>query len=30
MKAVAIKAFGSPEGLEVVDLPVPVPVTGRC
>ena len=29
MKAVAIKAFGSPEGLAVVDLAVPVPGDGQ-
>ena len=29
MKAVAIKAFGSPEGLAWVDLPVPVPGGGQ-
>jgi NADPH:quinone reductase-like Zn-dependent oxidoreductase len=29
LRAVAIKAFGSPEGLEVVDLPVPVPGDGQ-
>ncbi|MFF4753626.1 zinc-binding dehydrogenase [Streptomyces sp. NPDC002514] len=29
MKAVSVRAYGSPDGLEVVDLPVPVPVTGQ-
>ncbi|OQR65802.1 NADPH:quinone reductase [Streptomyces maremycinicus] len=29
MKAVVIKTFGSPDGLEVVDLPVPVPASGQ-
>ncbi len=29
MKAVAIQAFGGPDGLEVVDLPVPAPAAGQ-
>ncbi|WP_328915892.1 MULTISPECIES: zinc-dependent alcohol dehydrogenase family protein [unclassified Streptomyces] len=29
MKAVVIRTFGSPDGLEVVDLPVPVPAPGQ-
>ncbi|MEU9239387.1 zinc-binding dehydrogenase [Streptomyces sp. NPDC048385] len=29
MKAVVIRKFGSPDGLEVVDLPVPVPAPGQ-
>lgn len=29
MKAVAIQAFGGPEGLAVVDLPAPVPADGQ-
>ncbi|MFD6492765.1 zinc-dependent alcohol dehydrogenase family protein [Streptomyces sp. NPDC060188] len=29
MKAVVIRKFGDPEGLEVVDLPVPVPAPGH-
>ncbi|MBR7833219.1 zinc-dependent alcohol dehydrogenase family protein [Actinospica durhamensis] len=29
MKAVAIKAFGSPDGLAVIDLPTPVPAAGQ-
>ncbi|MFJ6571195.1 zinc-binding dehydrogenase [Streptomyces sp. NPDC091292] len=29
MKAVAIKAFGRPEGLAVIDLPAPVPAEGQ-
>ncbi|MFC3998950.1 zinc-binding dehydrogenase [Nocardiopsis sediminis] len=29
MKAVVIREFGDPEGLEVVDLPVPVPEPGQ-
>ncbi|MGW6521175.1 zinc-binding dehydrogenase [Streptomyces sp. NPDC054950] len=29
MKAVVIKTFGSPDGLEVVDLPLPVPASGQ-
>ncbi|WP_405632973.1 zinc-binding dehydrogenase [Streptomyces sp. NBC_00016] len=29
MKAVVIKTFGSPDGLEVVDLPLPVPAPGQ-
>ncbi len=29
MKAVAIQAFGSPEGLAVIDLPVPSPAPGQ-
>lgn len=29
MKAVVIKTFGRPDGLEVVDLPVPVPAPGQ-
>ncbi|MFJ9214150.1 zinc-dependent alcohol dehydrogenase family protein [Streptomyces sp. NPDC102264] len=29
MKAVAIRTFGDPDGLEVVDLPVPVPAPGQ-
>ncbi|WP_328710258.1 zinc-binding dehydrogenase [Microbispora hainanensis] len=29
MKAVAIKAFGGPEGLAVIDLPAPVPGAGQ-
>ncbi|MBO8185120.1 zinc-dependent alcohol dehydrogenase family protein [Streptomyces spirodelae] len=29
MKAVVIRKFGSPEGLEVVDLPAPVPAPGQ-
>ncbi|CAL9348607.1 zinc-binding dehydrogenase [Streptomyces sp. enrichment culture] len=29
MKAVVIRTFGGPEGLEVVDLPVPVPAAGQ-
>ncbi|MCZ9342278.1 alcohol dehydrogenase catalytic domain-containing protein, partial [Streptomyces sp. TRM76130] len=29
MKAVSIEAFGGPEGLAVVDLPVPVPAAGQ-
>ncbi|MCS0600587.1 zinc-dependent alcohol dehydrogenase family protein [Streptomyces sp. LP11] len=29
MRAVVIREFGSPEGLEVVDLPVPVPAPGQ-
>ncbi|WP_329454460.1 zinc-binding dehydrogenase [Streptomyces sp. NBC_01497] len=29
MKAIAIKTFGAPEGLAVVDLPVPVPAAGQ-
>ncbi|MEU9222448.1 zinc-binding dehydrogenase [Streptomyces sp. NPDC048376] len=29
MKAVAIRAFGGPEGMAVVDLPVPVPAAGQ-
>ncbi|MFH8391284.1 zinc-binding dehydrogenase [Streptomyces sp. NPDC018036] len=29
MKAVVIRTFGSPEGLEVVDVPVPVPAPGQ-
>lgn len=29
MKAVVIRTFGSPDGLEVVDLPVPVPAAGQ-
>ena len=29
MKAVAIQAFGSPEGLAVIDLPAPVPADGQ-
>ncbi|MGH3251237.1 MAG: zinc-dependent alcohol dehydrogenase family protein [Trebonia sp.] len=29
MKAVAIKAFGSPEGLAVIDLPAPTPAEGQ-
>ncbi|MEU9842936.1 zinc-dependent alcohol dehydrogenase family protein [Actinomadura sp. NPDC048032] len=29
MKAVVIRKFGAPEGLEVVDLPVPVPAPGQ-
>ncbi|MFD7934544.1 zinc-binding dehydrogenase [Streptomyces sp. NPDC059755] len=29
MKAVVIKTFGSPDGLEVVDLPQPVPASGQ-
>ncbi|MFB7501581.1 zinc-binding dehydrogenase [Streptomyces sp. NPDC056161] len=29
MKAVSVRAYGSPDGLEVVDLPVPVPAAGQ-
>ncbi|NGO70378.1 zinc-binding dehydrogenase [Streptomyces boncukensis] len=29
MRAVVIRTFGEPEGLEVVDLPVPVPAPGQ-
>lgn len=29
MKAIAIQEFGRPEGMEVVDLPVPVPAAGE-
>ncbi|WP_329264856.1 zinc-binding dehydrogenase [Streptomyces sp. NBC_01478] len=29
MKAVVVRAFGNPDGLEVVDLPVPVPGAGQ-
>lgn len=29
MQAVVIRTFGSPDGLEVVDLPVPVPAPGQ-
>ncbi|MDQ0578767.1 zinc-dependent alcohol dehydrogenase family protein [Streptomyces rishiriensis] len=29
MKAVVIKAFGDPDGLEVVDVPAPVPAPGQ-
>ncbi|MGW6483794.1 zinc-dependent alcohol dehydrogenase family protein [Streptomyces sp. NPDC055059] len=29
MKAVVIRTFGNPEGLEVIDLPVPVPAPGQ-
>ncbi|MET9552035.1 zinc-dependent alcohol dehydrogenase family protein [Streptomyces sp. NPDC006645] len=29
MKAVAIKAFGGPEGLAVIDLPAPAPTAGQ-
>ncbi|MFD7586548.1 zinc-dependent alcohol dehydrogenase family protein [Kitasatospora sp. NPDC059811] len=29
MKAVVIREFGNPDGLEVVDLPVPVPAPGQ-
>ncbi|MFJ9917225.1 zinc-binding dehydrogenase [Actinacidiphila glaucinigra] len=29
MKAIAIKTFGGPEGLAVVDLPVPAPAAGQ-
>lgn len=29
MKAVVIRAFGDPEGLEVIDMPVPVPAPGQ-
>ncbi|MCX5414276.1 zinc-binding dehydrogenase [Streptomyces sp. NBC_00059] len=29
MKAIAIQAYGGPEGLAVVDLPVPVPAAGQ-
>ncbi|UNZ15948.1 zinc-dependent alcohol dehydrogenase family protein [Streptomyces sp. 891-h] len=29
MKAVVIRKFGSPEGLEVIDLPAPVPAPGQ-
>ncbi|MFJ9583707.1 zinc-dependent alcohol dehydrogenase family protein [Streptomyces acidicola] len=29
MKAVAIQTFGSPEGLAVIDLPVPIPADGQ-
>ncbi|MFJ4333670.1 MULTISPECIES: zinc-binding dehydrogenase [unclassified Streptomyces] len=29
MKAVVIRTFGGPEGLEVVDLPVPAPAAGQ-
>ncbi|OMI35739.1 zinc-dependent alcohol dehydrogenase family protein [Streptomyces sparsogenes] len=29
MKAVVIRTFGDPDGLEVVDLPVPVPAPGQ-
>lgn len=29
MKAVVIRSFGSPEGLEVIDVPVPVPAPGQ-
>lgn len=29
MKAVAIQAFGSPEGLAVIDLPAPIPADGQ-
>ncbi|SDI99239.1 zinc-dependent alcohol dehydrogenase family protein [Nonomuraea jiangxiensis] len=29
MKAVVISTFGTPDGLEVVDLPVPVPAAGQ-
>ncbi|GII56532.1 oxidoreductase [Planotetraspora thailandica] len=29
MKAVLIRTFGNPDGLEVVDLPVPVPAAGQ-
>lgn len=29
MKAVAIRAFGGPEGLAVVDLPAPTPTAGQ-
>jgi NADPH:quinone reductase-like Zn-dependent oxidoreductase len=29
MKAVVIRTFGNPDGLEVVDLPVPVPAPGQ-
>ncbi|MFD7992618.1 zinc-dependent alcohol dehydrogenase family protein [Streptomyces mexicanus] len=29
MKAVVIKTFGGPEGLEVVDVPVPLPAPGQ-
>ncbi|MEN3539213.1 zinc-binding dehydrogenase [Microbispora sp. ZYX-F-249] len=29
MKAVAIQAFGSPEGMKVIDLPAPVPAAGQ-
>ncbi|WP_077797096.1 zinc-binding dehydrogenase [Streptomyces sp. JHA26] len=29
MKAVVIRAFGDPDGLEVVDVPVPVPAPGQ-
>ncbi|WP_435897027.1 hypothetical protein [Streptomyces niveus] len=29
MKAVAIRAFGGPEGLAVVDLPAPAPTAGQ-
>jgi NADPH:quinone reductase-like Zn-dependent oxidoreductase len=29
LKAVAIQAFGSPEGLAVIDLPDPSPAAGQ-
>ncbi|MFI7347304.1 zinc-binding dehydrogenase [Streptomyces sp. NPDC049936] len=29
MKAISIRAFGSPDGLAVVDLPVPIPAAGQ-
>ncbi|GAB1333205.1 zinc-binding dehydrogenase [Streptomyces sennicomposti] len=29
MKAVVIRAFGDPDGLEIVDVPVPVPAPGQ-
>ncbi|MET7636456.1 zinc-binding dehydrogenase [Streptomyces sp. NPDC001773] len=29
MKAVVIRTFGNPEGLQVIDLPVPVPAPGQ-
>ena len=29
LKAIAIQAYGGPEGLAVVDLPVPVPAAGH-
>ncbi|MFC8828375.1 zinc-dependent alcohol dehydrogenase family protein [Streptomyces sp. NPDC057137] len=29
MKAVAIRTFGGPEGLEVIDLPAPAPTSGQ-
>ncbi|MFD7654314.1 hypothetical protein ACFV4N_10100 [Actinosynnema sp. NPDC059797] len=29
MRAVAVRAFGGPEGLAVIDLPDPEPATGQ-